>query len=117
MARVSIEDNQLVIRMQGTRKLWALKSELDIPLDSVTGVTTGLDFKEIPSILDKRAGANLLGFYYAGTFVQDGDRVFYDLKRTEDAVVVTLEDEEFKRIIIGVDNPQEVVELIENALK
>ena len=55
-------------------------------------------------------------FYYGGSFVQDGDKVFYDLKKSEDAVVISLDDEQFNRLVIGVDDPDATVELIEKAL-
>ena len=116
MARVAIENDELVIRMQGKRKLLALKSELSVPVDNIAGVTIGKEWKDLPGLLDKRAGANLYGSYFGGTFVQDGDKVFYDLKRREDAVVITLKDEDFERLIIGVDDPVATVELIEAAL-
>ena len=39
-----------------------------------------------------------------------------ELKKSEDAVVIELKDEEFKRLIIGVDDPAATVELIQKAL-
>jgi len=116
MSRVRIENDQLVITMQGARKFFALKSEVSIHLDSVVGATTGLNWKDLPKAFDKIMGTNSNMFYYGGKFKQDGDKVFYDLKKSEDAVVVELKDEEFKRLIIGVDNPAETVELIQQAL-
>jgi len=117
MARLKIENNQLIITMQGARKFFALKGEITIPLNNVEGVATGLTWKELPKILDKVAGSNANGFYLGGTFIQDGDKVFYDIKRKEDAVVISLKDEDFQRLVIGVENPNEVVDLIEEALK
>jgi hypothetical protein len=128
MARVKIENGQLVITMKGMRKISAMKSELSIPLrnvesaafdsgawentprlkDTLKGFAT-LDFQKV-------IGADLYGYYFAGTFRQDGDRVFYDLKKKEDAVIITLKDEDFKHLIIGVDNPDEVVGMIQQAL-
>ena len=37
-------------------------------------------------------------------------------KRKEDSIVITLKDEDFKSLIIGVDDPNAAVELVENAL-
>ena len=54
--------------------------------------------------------------YFAGTFSQDGDKVFFDLKRREDAVVIVLQGEDFKRIIIGVEDVNATVEYIQKAL-
>ena len=117
MSRVKVENDQLIVTMKGARKFFALKSEFAIPLDNVAGATIGLSWKELPKLLDKRAGTNANSFYLGGIFVQDGDKVFYDIKRKEDAVVISLKDEDFKRLIIGVDAPDTTVEYIEEALK
>ena len=122
MSRVNIQDNNLVISLQGARqffsstKVFRLTSEITIPLSNVEAVSSGLAWKELPDLLEKRMGTNLSN-YYGGIFVQDGDKVFFDLMKKEDAVVITLKDEEFKRIVIGVDDPDAAIELIENALK
>ena len=124
MSRVNIQGNDLVITLQGARQFFAspspfkITSEISVPLDNVVAVSSGLAWKELPGLLDKRsAGTNLDQFYYGGVFVQDGDKVFFDLKKKEEAVVITLKDEKFERIVIGVDDPDAAIELIESALK
>ena len=122
MARVTIENAQLVIHMKGARKFFAspsllkLTSEISVPLNNVKEATTGIEWKELPGFLEKMAGTDVDGFYYGGIFVQDGNKVFYDIKKREEAVVIMLKDEEFERIVIGVENPEETVALIEKAL-
>jgi len=116
MSRVNIQGNNLVITMQGARKFFALKSEISVPLENIAAVESGLNWKDLPGLLDKIAGANLNSFYYGGYFRQDGDKVFYDLKRKEDAVVITLKDGDFDTLVIGVDDPITTVETIKNAL-
>jgi len=116
MSKIRIENDQLVITMQGARKFFTLKSEVTINIDSVTGVSVGLSWKDLPKAFDKILGTNSNMFYYGGKFKLDGDKVFYDLKKSEDAVVIELKDEEFKQLIIGVDNPAATVDLIQKAL-
>jgi hypothetical protein len=116
MARVKIENNELIINVHGVRKAFSLRSTVSIPLSSIIDVKTGLEWRELPNLIEKNAGTNAPNLYYGGTFVQDGNKVFYDLKKTEEAVVITLKDDEFERIVIGVENPEETVELIKNAL-
>jgi len=122
MARVKIENGQLVINMKGMRKFFAMKSEVSIPLSSVESVTTGLEWKDLPKVLDKVIGTNSNLLYHGGTFREggfwnsDGDKVFFDLRRKEEAIVITLNDEEFKRVIIGCDTPEETVAIIQQAL-
>ena len=117
MSRIIIENDQLVITMQGARKFFAMKSEVLVDLKSVTGVTTGLSWKDLPKTFDKRMGTNSNLFYYGGNFYQDGKKVFYDLRKKEDAVVISLNDTEFDTLVIGVDDPDAAAALIEQALK
>jgi len=116
MSRVVIENQQLIITMHGARKLLALKSELSVPLSSVKSVTAGLQWKDTPKPLEKRFGANGFG-YFGGTFAQHGNKVFYDIRKKEDAIVITLKNEDFESLVIGVDNPDETVALINDALR
>ena len=122
MARVRIEDGQLIIAMKGARKFFALKSEISVPLTSVESVMKGLEWKDLPRIHEKVSGTNAAELYYGGTFKEggfwkaDGDKIFYDLKKKEEAVVITLKDEEFKRLVIGCDTPDETIALIQGAL-
>ncbi|MCL2401012.1 MAG: hypothetical protein FWC90_00065 [Oscillospiraceae bacterium] len=116
MSRVKIENDQLIITMQGARKFFALKSEVSIHLSNITGVTSGLEWKDLPKALDKRFGTNANSFYYGGYFNQEGRNVFYDLKRKEDAVVIHIKDENFDTVVIGVDDPEATIALIEQGL-
>ena len=122
MARVKIENGQLVINMKGVRKFFAMKSEVSVPLASVESVTTGLAWKDVPNTLDKVLGTNSDTLYYGGTFREggfwnsDGDKVFFDLRRKEEAIVITLKDEEFNKLIIRCETPEETVAIIQQAL-
>ncbi|MCL2527956.1 MAG: hypothetical protein FWE42_05985 [Defluviitaleaceae bacterium] len=122
MARVKVENGELVINMKGMRKFFAMKSEVSVPLSSIEAVTTGLDWKDLPKLLDKVIGTNSNELYYGGTFREggfwntDGDKVFFDLKRKEEAIVITLKDEEYNRLIIGCEKPEETVAIIQQAL-
>jgi len=116
MSRIRIEDDQLVITVQGARKFFAFKSEVSIHLDNVIGVTSGLEWKDLPNLMDKRVGTNINSFYYGGYFNQEGKNVFYDLKRKEDAVVITIKDESFDTVVIGVEDSESTIELIKQAI-
>jgi hypothetical protein len=122
VARVKIENGQLVINMKGARKFFSMKSEVSVPISNVESVATGLQWKELPKLLDKVIGTNANMLYTGGTFRDggfwnsDGDTVFFDIKRTEEAIVITLKDEEFKKVIIGCETPEETVAIIQQAL-
>jgi hypothetical protein len=133
MASVSVKDDQLVISMQGARKLGTLTSEFSVPLSSVKGAAVNTEaWETTPKPGQKEWGTDLYGWYFGGVFIQQHKRIFYDLKRSDEAVVIELKDageypalkprikapdyEDFSEIIIGVDSPEEVVGMIENAI-
>lgn len=117
MSRVNIQDNHLVITMQGARKVLTLKSELSVPLSSIVEVTACPSAERHLEIFKGwRIGTEVL-FYSGGTFYRDGNKAFYDVRKKEDAVIITLKDEDFDTLVIGVEDPNATVEYIENALR
>ena len=115
MARVSIEAGELVVDVEGLDKLWALKSRLSIPLANVRGAT--LD----PGIVRDRKGVrapgtHVPGVIVAGTFHHEGERVFWDVRDAAKAVVIELDDEQFARLVVQVEDPAATVDLVEGAI-
>ena len=116
MSRVSVQDNHLVVTMQGIRKVLTLKSELSIPLTSIVHVTAcPSEERKLEIFKGWRIGTEVL-FYSGGTFYRDGNKAFYDVKKKEDAVIITLENEDFDTLVIGVDDPDATAEYIEKAI-
>ena len=115
MVEVSIEDKKLVLKIKGIGKVFALKSEFTIPLTNVRGVTADSGVLKMPKGL-RAPGTAVPGIFYAGTFYNDGDKVFWNVRHADKAIVVELEDEDFKRLVVEVENPAEIVELIEKNL-
>jgi hypothetical protein len=115
MAQVSIDGSALIVEIEGWDKLWALKSRLTIPLANVRGATAdpGIthEFKGL-----KVAGAQVPGVITAGSFRQEGERVFWDVHNPARAVVIELADERFARLVIEVPEPADTVALIERHL-
>ena len=115
MATISINGSDLTIDVQGLDKLWTLKSQLTIPMAHVRGATAD------PSIASESKGwrgpgAHIPGVIVAGTFHQEGKRVFWDVHNKDKAVVIELEDDSYQRLVIEVDDPRATVELIEHAV-
>ncbi|GAA2009710.1 hypothetical protein [Brevibacterium samyangense] len=124
MARTTITDDTLTITMTGLRRIGTFRNEITVPLAHVRGATwdPGISTRW-PGLRQagtwpgyKRLGTDVPGRYLGGTFVQDGEPVFWDVKDPEKAVVITLTDEEFVRVIVEVDDPESVVREIETAL-
>ena len=119
MAEIEIKESDLIIRIEGLRKVFALKSELTIPLNKILGVTADENGWEnvakFPALKVGGTGAPFFP-YQGGRFLEDGDKIFYDLKKGEEAIVLILEDDEYGKVVIGVQDAESAVSQIERAL-
>lgn len=61
-------------------------------------------------------GTNVPGVLTAGTFYQDGKRVFWDVHHPEKTIVIDLHDEEYNELIVEVADPQAAITLIQRAV-
>jgi hypothetical protein len=52
----------------------------------------------------------------AGTFYQDGKRIFWDVHHPEKTIVIELHDENYNQLIVEVEDPATAVKLIQDAL-
>ena len=115
MAHVSISGDDLVVEIEGMDKLWSLKSRLVIPLANVRGATADPGIGAGPKGL-RAPGTSVPGVLTAGTFHQDGERIFWNIRDGARAVVITLADERYARLVVEVADPAATVALIEQAL-
>ena len=56
------------------------------------------------------------GVITAGTFHQEGERVFWDVHDPEKTVVIQLRDERYVRLVIEVEDPHATAAAIQGAL-
>lgn len=112
MVDLSISAGNLVLQIRGADKLWALKSSLEIPLQHVAGIRVDHEVARGWWHGWKMAGTNLPGVITAGTFHQDGKRVFWDVHDPENTVVIDLHDERYNQLIVEVADPGAAVALI-----
>ena len=112
MVSVSIHGDRVHFDVEGWDRLWALKSRLEIPLahirsarvdpESARGWWHGVRFP----------GTQVPGVLTAGTFYQSGGAVFYDVHDPERTIVVELDDERYQRLVIEVERPTEIVDML-----
>ena len=116
MVDLSISGGRLVLNVRGADKLWTLKSSLAIPLEHIAGIRAD------PSVAHgwwhglRLAGTNIPGVITAGTFYQDGQRVFWDVHDPESTVVIKLHDERYAELIVGVADPKAAVDFVKSVL-
>jgi hypothetical protein len=116
MVELSIAEGKLILSVMGADKLWALKSSLEIPLVHIAAVRADPEVARGWYHGVKLPGTNVPGVITAGTFYQDGKRVFWDVHHPERTIVIDLHDERFNQLVIEVADPQAAINLIQSSL-
>ena len=116
MVEIKVAGDKAVFEVEGWDKLWSLRSRLEIPLAHVKGVHA--DPQPAMGWFDglKLVGTAIPYIFRAGTFYQEGDLVFWDVRNPEKTIVIELEHERFDKLIIEVAEPDVAVRLLRNAL-
>jgi hypothetical protein len=112
MVDLSISGGNLVLHVRGADKLWAFKSSLEIPLAHIAEIRADPDIAHGWWHGLRMPGTNIPGVLTAGTFYQDGKRVFWDVHNPENTVVIELKDERYNQLIVEVADPKAAVELV-----
>ncbi len=116
MVDLTVVDGKLVLNVRGADKLWAWKSSLEIPLAHVGGVRADPEIARGWWHGLRMPGTNVSGVITAGTFYQDGKRVFWDVHHPDKTIVIDLHDERFSQLIVEVADPTTAVNVIQDAL-
>ncbi|MGH7686805.1 MAG: hypothetical protein ACREN2_08320 [Candidatus Dormibacteria bacterium] len=114
---VDITGDELVVEVRGADKIWALKSELRIPLQHVIGAESGEAEAAAWYHGIRAPGTSLPGVITAGTFYRHSEKVFWDVHHPEKAVAIQLHDENYQRLVVEVDNPAATIQAITSAVK
>ncbi len=113
--RVIVTNDRLVIEPVGLDKVWSFTRRLQFPLSHVRGAL--FDPSAIHETKGWRGPGLRIGDKRSGTFHANGKKQFWNVSGYERAIVVELDStERFDRLILTVDNPNEVVDAINRAL-
>jgi hypothetical protein len=116
MVDLSVAQGKLALHVRGADKLWSFKGSLEIPLAHVAMVRADPEAARGWHHGIRMPGTNLPGVITAGTFYQDGKRVFWDVHHPEKTIVIDLHDEQYNELVVEVEDPQAAVELIRGAM-
>jgi hypothetical protein len=117
MTQLEINDSNLIIKVQGADKLWALKSQLTIPLQHITDISYNPEEAKGWYHGLKLPGSQIPGVLTAGTFYKSGQKVFWDVHNPEQAIVIGLQNESYQKLIIEVSDPRTEVERVSKLIK
>jgi hypothetical protein len=116
MVRVSVEGDRVRFDVEGWDKLWALKSELEIPLAHVRAARVDAEPARGWWHGLRMPGTQIPGLLTAGTFYQSDGAVFYDVHDPEGTIVIDLDHEHYTRLVIEVEDPVATVALLRAAI-
>src|SRR5215210_3794399 len=83
LTEVELTGDALIVHVKGIDRLWSLKSRLEIPLAHVLDAEADTQVAREWQKGLRVPGTQLPGVITAGTFFQDGDRVFWDVRDPE----------------------------------
>ena len=117
MIKPAIVEEKLNLEVLGADKVWALKSELSIPLQHISAVEVSTEVgRNWRSHGFKLAGASVPGLITAGTFINSSKQlVFWDVHRGPKAVVIDLHNEKFAQLVVEVEDPDDFVAKLKSA--
>jgi hypothetical protein len=116
LTEVELTRDTLIVHVRGMDRLWSLRSRLEIPLSHVLNAEADSQVAREGQKGLRAPGTHVPGVITAGTFFQDGDRVFWDVRDPEKTIVIRLEDERYARLVIEVEDPPSTVAAIEGAI-
>jgi hypothetical protein len=116
MVEITVDGDNVVFEVRGWDKVWALRSQLTIPITHIKDVYA--DPEPAMGWFDglKIAGAAVPNVFRAGTFYQHGEWVFWDVSEPEKTIVIELEHETYKKLIVEVEDPAGEVKKIKAAV-
>jgi hypothetical protein len=116
MVEVSVHRDRVRFDVEGWDKLWALRSQLEIPLAHIKEVRLDPEAARGWWHGIRVGGTQLPGVLLAGTFYQAGEWVFFDVHDPDRTVVLELEHEHYRRLVIEVSDPAAVVEQLKSVI-
>jgi hypothetical protein len=111
MVTIKKEEAGFIFEIKGLHKLWALKSQLSIPAAHIVNAYPNTD-KLIGFFGLRMPGTHIPGIITAGTYIVKDGTIFCDVADTSKSIVVELQDEHYKKLIIQVEDVDIAIALL-----
>ena len=109
LASANVVDGTLVVEPRGLMKLWALKSKLVVPVESVRDIRVVVDRKTIPLGL-RLPGTAVPRLIIAGSYLKKGEWAFCAIRGDRPVVVIEFDGGRYARAIIETKDPYATVD-------
>jgi len=114
---VDLQQQKLIVVVEGIEKLWLLNSRLEIPLAHVKSASINPEVAgNLPYPRQERGDPEWHAPISAGTFYQHGNRVFWEVTDPAKAVVIELNHDTYTELVVQVEDPAAVVAEVNRAI-
>jgi hypothetical protein len=117
MVEITIEGQLAVFTVVGLDKLWCFRSRLEIPVSHILDVEANVEQVGRWWHGIRLLGTELPGLFAGGTFRYQGELVFWDVRDPANAIIVSLDHERYRKLVIEVADPLGAVELLRAAAR
>lgn len=107
MAELRIHDDEVQVRLSSLQELGAVRRSFAVPRSAVAGVeVVDEPFERVRGI--RAPGTGWPKTIALGTWRGRGTKDFLSIHRDERAVLIELDGQEYDRLLIGCDDPEDV---------
>jgi hypothetical protein len=112
MVAITKDNDNIVFEIKGIHKLWAFRHKITVLKENIVSVRPNPD-----ALKNGWKGLRLLGtslpfLFAAGIFYQQGKKVFWDVSKEKNCIVVELNNSTFSQLVIEVENPEAAMVLL-----
>lgn len=112
MVNIKTIGNKVIFEVKGIHKLWAFRNKITVNRKNIVKVYH--DPKAVTFWKGIRApGTEIPWVISAGTYYQNGKN-FWDVTNKKNTIIVELQNENFKKLYIDVENPIQAIQLLKN---
>ena len=115
MPVLELTKDELVVHLRAWEALASVQRSIRVPLANVRGATEDEGFRGRELGL-RAPGTGLPGVLHAGTFYKDGDRQFVFIDPNTHPLVIELENEKWRRIVLGVEDARQAAAEVSRAI-
>ncbi len=115
-ASIELTKDTLTVHIEGADRLWALRSQLRIPLENVISAQAANEEAHKWFHGMRVGGTHFPGVISAGRFYSHGELVFWDVHEPDRAIAIGLRDERYDKLVIEVENPEQDIVRVREAI-
>lgn len=118
MTTIEIADGKLRLTVKGFDAILALKKHLEVPLQHVERAEVGIagEMRERLRQSLRMPGTYLPGIVTAGSYLEHGRWMFWDVKGGDKAITLYVTHEKYDALVVDVENPEATVDKINVAV-